>query len=49
MTASISFAEGVFRGVSTPLPHKGGFYVGQCSGAGKLHGVLRSVELRQNQ
>jgi len=37
------------KGGAMPLPYKGTFSVGQNSGAGTLFGILRSVELGQNQ
>ncbi|MFA6293620.1 MAG: hypothetical protein WC637_17670, partial [Victivallales bacterium] len=37
------------QGGTMPLPHKGLFYVGQCSGSGKLNGILRSAELWQGK
>ena len=39
----------VMRGGAMPLPYKGAFFVGKNSGAGTLYGILRSVELLQNQ
>lgn len=37
------------QGGALPLPHKGLFSVGQGSGAGRMHGLLKSVELWQRK
>jgi len=37
------------KGGAMPLPYKGTFLVGKNSGSGTLYGILRSVELLQNQ